>query len=48
LARDNNLPCDGDYIDNGCHAFFENGKLYCRNAKQRRRLDLGLIPEARP
>lgn len=44
LARDNALPATGNYIADGCDAFFEEGKLYCRNARQRRRLDISLRP----
>lgn len=30
------------FIGSQCHAFFEGDRLYCRNAKQKRRLDNGL------
>lgn len=30
------------YIGTGWHAFIEGGMLYCRNRKQRNRLDRGL------
>lgn len=42
LLRDDSLPADGNYIGDGCDAFLEAGKLYCRNSRQRRRLDNGL------
>ncbi len=46
LKRDALLPRlngpTSDYIGTGLHAFIENGRLYCRNAKQRVRLDRGL------
>lgn len=45
LARDFRLPATGRFIGNGCHSFIsEDGRIYCRNAKQRRRIDNGLLP----
>lgn len=34
----------GPFIGNGHHAFFEDGRLYCRNRKQAMRLDQGRHP----
>lgn len=44
LSRDDSIPHTGKYFGKGWNAFVMDGNIYCRNASQRRRIDLGLVP----